>query len=229
LKTYPSRTLRSNAGKDEEGELLIKSRQRVKAHGEVFTPRHMVNLMLDLVSSELETGPQFVDKTFFEPSAGDGNFLISILRRKLHAIEKRYQPEFWPTESLFALASIYGIELLADNLDAAKAGLVSEFVTFHESRGTQCGRQTNFRRSAEFLIHANVVRGNTLTGLTPSGETIEFSWWHRELNTPGLVRREPFTFASLRAANTGAFDFADYTTYEQCQIDHVYKEVRAVV
>ncbi|MBC7595839.1 MAG: SAM-dependent DNA methyltransferase, partial [Kineosporiaceae bacterium] len=46
--------------------------------------------MLDLVRAELETGPQFVDKTFFEPSAGDGNFLIAILRRKLHAIERRY-------------------------------------------------------------------------------------------------------------------------------------------
>ena len=106
----PRRTSASFA--DSGAEQLIKSRQRVKAHGEVFTPRRMVNQMLDLVSDELETGPQFVDKTFFEPSAGDGNFLIAILQRKLHAIEKRYQREFWPTESLFALASIYGIELL---------------------------------------------------------------------------------------------------------------------
>mgnify|MGYP003420694617 CR=1 FL=1 len=52
----------------EPGEELIKSRQRVKAHGEVFTPRRMVDQMLDLVSAELETGPHFVDKTFFEPA-----------------------------------------------------------------------------------------------------------------------------------------------------------------
>src|SRR5690606_33573042 len=105
-KTVSSTTSSNRADdaalRDGETEQLIKSRERVKAHGEVFTPRHMVNQMLDLVSPELETGPRFVDKTFFEPSAGDGNFLIAILRRKLHAIEKRYQKEFWPTESLFA-------------------------------------------------------------------------------------------------------------------------------
>ena len=30
-------------------ELIVKSRHRVKIYGEVFTPRHMVNRMLDLV------------------------------------------------------------------------------------------------------------------------------------------------------------------------------------
>ncbi len=71
-------------------EQIVKSRHRVKTYGEVFTPRHMVDRMLDLVREELETGPDFVDKTFLEPAAGDGNFLVAILRRKLHAIEKRY-------------------------------------------------------------------------------------------------------------------------------------------
>lgn len=208
-------------------EQLIKSRQRVKAHGEVFTPRRMVNQMLDLVRAELETGPQFVDKTFFEPSAGDGNFLIAILRRKLHAIEKRYQREFWPTESLFALASIYGIELLSDNLEAARAGLLAEFVAFHEGAGVRCNHRTNLRRSAEYLLASNVVQGNTLTGFDDSGAEIEFSWWHRVLNIPGTVQREPFTFASLRGSSAGAFDFTAYESYERCRIDHVHKEVRA--
>ena len=208
-------------------EQLIKSRQRVKAHGEVFTPRRMVNQMLDLVRSELETGPQFVDKTFFEPSAGDGNFLIAILRRKLHAIQDRYQPEFWPAESLFALASIYGVELLEDNLVAAKTGLLREFVDFHEAAGRHCNHRTNLRRSAEYLVEVNVLQGNTLTGLGASGEPIEFSWWHRTLNVPGMVQREPFTLASLRGASSGAFDFAVYETYKNCRIDHVHKEVRA--
>jgi type I restriction-modification system DNA methylase subunit len=93
-------------------EQLIKSRHRVKTHGEVFTPRRMVEQMLDLVRPELETGSLFVDKTFFEPAAGDGNFLVAILQRKLRAIEKRYQPKVWPTEALFALASIYAVEIL---------------------------------------------------------------------------------------------------------------------
>lgn len=47
-------------------EQVVKSRDRVKAYGEVFTPRYMVDQMLDLVAEDLETGAGFVDKTFLE-------------------------------------------------------------------------------------------------------------------------------------------------------------------
>ena len=57
----------------------IKSRERVAAHGEVFTSEREVNAMLDLVKQETER----IDSRFLEPACGDGNFLIEILRRKL--------------------------------------------------------------------------------------------------------------------------------------------------
>lgn len=210
-------------------ERLIKSRHRVKAHGEVFTPQRMVNQMLDLVRPELETGPNFVDKTFFEPAGGDGNFLVSILQRKLRAIERRYQPTMWSTESLFALASIYAVELLEDNHEAAQATLLTEFVAFHARAGNACGSRTNLYRSAAMLVERNIICGNTLTGFDVRGEAIQFSWWHRVLNEPGMVRREPFTLVSLRgmADDTVMFDFTTYDTYAVCRIDHVHKEVRA--
>lgn len=213
--------------RDEPSEDLIKSRERVKAHGEVFTPRRMVEQMLDLVRTELETGADFVNKTFFEPSAGDGNFLTAILRRKLRAIETRFQPELWPTESLFALASIYGVELLADNLAAARAGLLAEFTSFHVGHDVLCNTSTDLHRSAAYLIGANVLLGDTLSGLDPNGELIEFSWWHRVANAPDLVQREPFTLASLREASSGVFDFTVYAKYAQCRIDNVHEEVKA--
>jgi hypothetical protein len=122
-------------------EQLVKSRDRVRAYGEVFTPRHMVDRMLDLVGEELETGPDFVDKTFLEPAAGHGNFLVAILRRKLHAVEKNYPPKEWLEASLFALASIYGIELLEDNHRDAKAIMLAEFLHFHKEHGVPCGRR----------------------------------------------------------------------------------------
>lgn len=208
-------------------ERLVKSRRRVKAYGEVFTPSRMVNQMLELVRAELETGPRFVDKTFFEPAAGDGNFLVAILQCKLRAIERRYQPEFWPTESLFALASIYGVELLEDNHEAAQAALLAKFVAFHKRNGSNCGYRTNLYRSAVHILGVNVIMGNTLTGLDACGNPIQFSWWNRVLNVPGTVYREPFTLASLRSAD--AFDFTTYAVYAPCRIDHVHKEVRADV
>lgn len=206
-------------------EQVVKSRHRVKIYGEVFTPRRMVNRMLDLVREELETGRDFVDKTFLEPAAGDGNFLVAILRRKLHAIEKRYSVEEWPEMSLFALASIYGIELLEDNHQDAKAIMIAEFLGFHQAHGTPCGPGNDLHRSAVFLIDTNIVRGNTLTGQTPMGQDIQFSWWNRIEGAPGMVQREPFTLASLR--DDGGFDFTIYDSYQVCRIDKVHDEVRA--
>jgi hypothetical protein len=204
--------------------LVVRPRHRVKTYGEVFTPRHMVNRMLDLVRDELEAGPDFVDKTFLEPAAGDGNFLVAILHRKLAAIAERYPREVWPEESLFAVASIYGIELLEDNHVDAKGAMLKEFVRFHASHEVPCGPGTDLHRAAAFLIDANVVRGDTLTGLTWRGEEILFSWWNRVAGSTGMVQREPFSFASLR--EDSMLDFTLYDTYAMCRIDQVHQQAR---
>ncbi|RYP88657.1 methylase [Nocardioides guangzhouensis] len=208
-------------------EQVVKSRHRVRTYGEVFTPRHMVNRMLDLVREDLETG-DFVDKTFLEPAAGHGNFLVAILRRKLHAIEKEYPPALWPQESLFAVASIYGIELLEDNHRDAKAIMLAEFLSFHQAHGIPCGPRTNLHQAAAFLIDANVVRGDTLTGLDWHGEEIQFSWWNRIPEAPGMAQREPFTFASLRHSTTDfAMNFAASDSYQACRIEKVHEQEKA--
>ena len=205
--------------------LFVKSRHRVKTYGEVFTPRVMVDKMLDLVSDDLEAGESFVDKTFLEPAAGDGNFLVAILQRKLAAIEERLDPSAWSRESLFALASIYAVELLGDNHRDAQEALIAEFVKFHESHGTNCKPRTDLCRAGTFLVETNIVRGNTLTGRTPGGEEIEFSWWTRQPHDPSMVKREPFTLNSLR--EVGSFDFAMYASYEPCPVHHVHKKANA--
>jgi len=202
-------------------EQLVKSRHRVKTYGEVLTPRHMVHRMLDLVREDLEEGRDFVDKTFLEPAAGDGNFLVAILERKLRAIERTYEPREWPEASLFAVASIYGIELLEDNYQDAKAVMLATFVRFHERHDIPCGPRTNLHRAAEFLIASNIIRGNTLTGRDWRGEEIRFSWWHRVDGAAGMVRREPFTFDSLRHES---LDFGPHEPFRPCRIDHVHEE-----
>jgi len=67
---------------------LVKSKQRVADHGEVFTPAWMVEAMLNLVKGETER----IDSRFLEPACGNGNFLVQILRRKLAAVELKYPP-----------------------------------------------------------------------------------------------------------------------------------------
>ena len=204
-------------------ERLLKSRERVKSYGEVFTPRHMVDRMLDLVAAELE-GPDFVDKTFLEPSAGDGNFLVAILQRKLAAVERSFEPALWPHESLFALASIYGIELLEDNHQEARAAMLETFLDFHRDHAVTCHARTNLHRAAAFLIDTNILRGNTLTGVDHRGSELQFSWWTRLPEVPGMVVRAPFTFNSLREESM--FDFTAYESYAPCEIDRVHHEMR---
>jgi hypothetical protein len=205
-------------------ERLVKSRQRVKAYGEVLTPRYMVDRMLDLVRDDLEVGPGFVDRTFLEPAAGNGNFLVAILCRKLCAVAAKYPLKQWRETSLFALASIYGIELLEDNYRESKEAVLAEFTRFHNEIGVPCGEETDLRLAAAFLIESNIVRGNALTGLDWRGDNIQFSWWNRIPGAAGMVQREPFTLASLR---DNAFDFTIHNRYKPCRIDQVHKEVKA--
>ena len=91
-------------------ENIIKSKDRVQKHGEVFTPSWMVQKMLDTPGIREKT--EDIYATFLEPSAGDGNFLEAILERKLSAVTRNYDKKNWKTKSLFALSSIYGIEYL---------------------------------------------------------------------------------------------------------------------
>ena len=105
----------------------IRNRQRVADHGEVFTAEREVNAMLDLVKQETER----VDSRFLEPACGDGNFLAEILRRKLEAAKKRATPprkkkplplEF-EKQSVIAVTSIYGVDILLDNVIACRERL----------------------------------------------------------------------------------------------------------
>ncbi|QEW03759.1 DNA methyltransferase [Microbacterium lushaniae] len=176
--------------------------------------------MLDLVSEDLETSAEFLDKTFLEPAAGDGNFLVAILQRKLRAVELRYPRDDWAETSLFALASIYGIELLEDNHHAAKTAMLDKFQGFHLEHGISCSEDTDLYRAAAFLIDVNIVRGDTLTGMDWQGDEIQFSWWDRVPGAQGVVQRKPFTLASMRSQG---FDFTIYASYAACRIEKVYE------
>jgi hypothetical protein len=98
---------------------LVKSKQRVADHGEVFTPSWMVEAMLDLVKGETER----IDSRFLESACGDGNFLVQILRRKLAAVELKYGKSDFERRhyALLGLMCPYGIELLPDNIAECRA------------------------------------------------------------------------------------------------------------
>ena len=103
-------------------EQQVKSRQRVSDHGEVFTSEREVKAMCDLVKNETER----IDSTFLEPACGDGNFLVEILRRKLNTVRKSYSKSAndFAFYSIRALMSLYGVDIMADNVEACRERLL---------------------------------------------------------------------------------------------------------
>src|SRR6202030_1522308 len=92
----------------------VRTKERVADHGEVLTGQREVNAMLELVKQEAER----IDSRFLEPACGDGNFLSVILEHKLAVVEKRYGRSQLDFEryAVLAVSSIYGIDILADNV-----------------------------------------------------------------------------------------------------------------
>ena len=109
----------------------ITSRKRVTDHGEVFTSEREVNAMLDLVKQETER----IDSRFLEPACGDGNFLSEILNRKLKIVEGRYRKSQNELDkySLVAITSIYGVELLEDNVTRCRERLFDIYLNWYSS------------------------------------------------------------------------------------------------
>src|SRR6202035_3921819 len=101
---------------------LVKSKQRIADHGEVFTPSWMVEAMLNLVKDETER----IDSRFLEPACGSGNFLLRVLQRKLAAVELKFGKSDFEKRhyALLALMCLYGIELLPDNIAECRANML---------------------------------------------------------------------------------------------------------
>ena len=198
-------------------ENLIKSKQRVQKHGEVFTPAWMVQKMLD--TPGVKEACESVYKTFLEPSAGDGNFLQAILERKLKAVVRQYDKRNWKTKSLVALSSIYGIEFLEDNLEVARSRMFLYYLDWYERTfSVKLSSKSDIYKSAHYLIHKNIVRGNTLTQQHPvTGEPIRFNEWQMVKGHPSLVRKITFALSELlgkeveddRAVVEGQLSFFD--------------------
>ncbi|MHC2999809.1 restriction endonuclease subunit M [Microbacterium sp. HJ5] len=149
----------------ESSAPLVKSKQRVAEHGEVFTPAWMVEEMLNLVKAESER----IDSRVLEPACGSGNFLIPVIKRKLVTVELRYGKSGFERRhhALLALMCIYGVELLADNAAECRANLVDVFASY---LGLEPG--DTWYTAAERVLAANVVQGDALS-MTTVGTTLE--------------------------------------------------------
>lgn len=164
---------------------LVKSKQRVADHGEVFTPDWMVEDMLNLVKDESER----IESRFLEPACGSGNFLVPILQRKLSTVKLRYgKSEFEKVHySLLALMSLYGIELLEDNVEECRTNLLTEFSKFLKLESN-----SEAHLAAQKVLMVNIVHGDALS------------------MTKGLEGNDPITFPEWAYLGKGKFKRRDF-------------------
>lgn len=90
--------------------VVQRREKRAKQTAEVFTPSKLVKQMLDKLPKEVwQNG-----KTFVDPAAGNGNFLVHVLYRKLSRGH----------DSLDALQSVYGVDIMQDNVQLCRLRLL---------------------------------------------------------------------------------------------------------
>lgn len=193
---------------------LIKSKQRVADHGEVFTPQWMVDAMLDLVKAESER----IDARFLEPACGSGNFLVRILQRKLAAVELKFgKSEFEKRHyALLGLMCTYGIELLADNVAECSRNMLE---VFGEYLGLE--HSDDLFLAAKHVLAQNLVHGDALTMLTSAGTPIVFAEWG--YLGKGRFQRRDFRFDVL--TRMSAFS-AEGALFSQLGKHEVFEPVR---
>ena len=177
---------------ENKDQKQVKSKERVANHGEVFTNRREVNAMLDLVKQETER----IDSRFLEPACGTGNFLVEILERKLKVVEARYKKSQLEYErnAITAITSIYGVDILEDNVQACRDRLLGIFTKQYIHHYKKEFNEA-FLISAEFILSKNIIWGDALTMKTIENSPITFSEWSAVNGS--MIKRRDFQLDKL--------------------------------
>jgi hypothetical protein len=183
-------TDQNNSNKERQ----VKSKKRVADHGEVFTAQREVNAMLDLVKHETER----IESRFLEPTCGTGNFVVEILKRKLTVVENRYSKNQLEYEryALVALCSIYGIDILNDNVETCRERLLGVFEDYYRSLYKK-DIKPELLKAAEFVLSRNILWGDALSLKTPdvAARPIIFSEWSAVNGS--MIKRRDYTMSNL--------------------------------
>jgi len=169
----------------------IKSKERVSDFGEVNTSDTTADLMLDLADHQAKR----VDSRYLEPACGDGVFLEKIILRKLSAIKNLNKNQYEYEKMLVVLTgSVYGVEILEDNVKTAKENLY-KLINKEYTKYFTNSINKNILKSVQFILDKNIIHGDALTLLNvTTDDPIVFCEWSIVMNK---LKRKDFTFDRL--------------------------------
>ena len=205
-------------------ENLIRTKQRVIDHGEVFTPAWLVEDMLDLVKDETRR----IDARFLESACGSGNFLAQVLQRKLDAVESKYGRSKFEREhyALLALMSVYGIELLVDNITECRENLLEVLSAYLKIVNSDVVYQAGL-----FVLSKNLVHGDALKMRTHDDAAITFAEWgylgkgryqRRDFRLDTLAQSAAYSQEGTIFANLGKHElFTPVSEYPPCSMSEL--------
>ena len=95
------------------------------------------------------------------------------------ALSQSKSADEFDDKSLVALSTLYGIELMEDNVEMLVMNMFSQFSFDYQSGIKQLGGSPNKEvlESAKVIIQTNMVQGNALTKIDGDGNPIIFSEW----------------------------------------------------
>ena len=120
---------------------LIKNKKRVKDLGEVFTPEETVEEMLNSIPE----AKWKKNLTFLEPSIGNGNMIIPVLKRKIITYKH---------DIIESLKTIYGIDIMEDNVNECHKRILQTCI--------DNGLKEKDLAEANSIIKRNIIVGNAL-------------------------------------------------------------------
>ena len=161
---------------EDTKEVQVRSSERARDLGEVFTPDRTVSAMLDLLKDI-----NYASK-FLEPGCGSGNFLIEILSRKIDMVSRL--PEVvsslksgrlseFEFKCVVALASIYGVDIDSQNVEESRARLSEVFKEKYKSL-TKNDLPDYLSATVSHVLELNILLGD-LINAPDKVEVIEYS------------------------------------------------------
>ena len=187
----------------------VKSRQRVRDHGEVFTAEREVKAMCDLVG---DVGSNPTSGTVLEPACGNGNFLVEILERKFDRLDAsgwrmggRSGKWCWQLSELYAfraatvLTLLYGIDLLPDNVAECRQRLQEiALVRFDAvAKGRDAASRALLEKAADVILGINIVCGDALTFRAETAPLVFVKWRAEEDGDRFAFGITPYYFETL--------------------------------
>lgn len=172
----------------------MENKKRIKDYGEVFTQKKEVDSILNLVKNETLN----LESRFLEPACGDGNFLVEILSRKISILNSRFKKDKIDFErnSIIALSSLYGIDILSDNIEKLNIRLLDIFIKNYQNNFGEIN--PDFLKSIKYILKKNLKFGDALNYKIPNSDKfIVFSEW--SMVDLDFIKRRDFTFKDIMA------------------------------